>query len=53
MTAAAVAARLHARRARAGWVARCPAHEDRRASLSIGEGAGRSRAAALSRALYA
>ena len=27
-----------ARRAGKGWSARCPAHEDRRASLSIGEG---------------
>jgi putative DNA primase/helicase len=38
MTAAAVAARLHATRARGGWMARCPAHDDRRASLSIGAG---------------
>ena len=38
MTAAAVAARLHATRAHDGWMARCPAHDDRRASLSIGAG---------------
>ena len=38
MTAAALAAHLHATRARGGWIARCPAHDDRRASLSIGAG---------------
>jgi hypothetical protein len=38
MTAATVAARLQARPARGGWIARCPAHDDRRASLSIGAG---------------
>ncbi len=27
-----------AKRTAKGWVCRCPAHEDRRASLSIGEG---------------
>jgi hypothetical protein len=36
---AAVLARLEAvRRSGDGWTARCPAHEDRRASLSIGTG---------------
>lgn len=39
MTAAAVAARLHGKREGHGWRARCPAHDDRRASLSIGSGA--------------
>jgi putative DNA primase/helicase len=38
MTAAALAARLHATRGRRGWMARCPAHDDHRASLSIGTG---------------
>jgi putative DNA primase/helicase len=38
MTAADLAARLRATRARGGWTARCPAHDDRRASLSIGTG---------------
>jgi CHC2 zinc finger len=33
-----VAERLHARRSGAGWVARCPAHNDRSPSLSISEG---------------
>jgi hypothetical protein len=39
MTAAAVAARLRARRTGDRWMARCPAHDDRRASLSIAAGA--------------
>ena len=38
MTAEQIAERLHARRSGAGWLARCPAHEDRSPSLSIGEG---------------
>jgi len=38
MTAAALADRLHATRAGSGWMARCPAHDDRHASLSIGAG---------------
>lgn len=38
MNASDLAARLHARRATAGWLARCPAHDDRRPSLSISEG---------------
>lgn len=33
-----IAERLHARKSGAGWSARCPAHEDRNASLSISEG---------------
>jgi hypothetical protein len=33
-----LAARLGAKRAGKGWTARCPAHEDDRASLSIGTG---------------
>ncbi len=34
-----ILSRLHgARRSAAGWEARCPAHEDRRASLSVSEG---------------
>jgi putative DNA primase/helicase len=37
-TAEQVAAALNAHRTPSGWQARCPAHEDRRASLSIGEG---------------
>ena len=31
-------ARLNARRCGKGWIARCPAHEDHRPSLSIDEG---------------
>jgi hypothetical protein len=31
--------RLHARRSGNGWKAKCPAHDDREPSLSIGEGA--------------
>lgn len=38
MTAHEVAARLHARRSGAGWIARCPAHDDRQPSLSIRAG---------------
>lgn len=38
MTAAAVAERAGARRTNTGWIARCPAHEDRSPSLSIHEG---------------
>jgi putative DNA primase/helicase len=38
MTAATLADRLHATRAGGGWMARCPAHDDRHASLSIGAG---------------
>lgn len=38
MTAEQIAERLHARHSGAGWIARCPAHEDRSPSLSIGEG---------------
>ncbi|WP_213804781.1 hypothetical protein [Granulicella sp. dw_53] len=41
MTAAALADMLRARRTGAGkWMARCPAHEDHSASLSIGVGEG-------------
>lgn len=38
MTASEIAARLDARPNGAGWQARCPAHEDGRASLSISQG---------------
>jgi putative DNA primase/helicase len=38
--AAAVAAALGGQRCGAGWVARCPAHEDREPSLSLGDGEG-------------
>jgi hypothetical protein len=38
MTAAEIAECLHARRSGNGWIVRCPAHEDRSPSLSIGEG---------------
>ena len=40
MTASEFAAQLDARRNGDGWIARCPAHDDRRASLSIGSGDG-------------
>ena len=33
-----IAARVHARRTATGWIARCPAHDDRRPSLAISEG---------------
>lgn len=36
-----IAAALHARRMGAGWMARCPAHEDRTPSLAIREKNGR------------
>jgi hypothetical protein len=35
---AAVLERLDARPYAGGWIARCPAHDDRHASLSIGMG---------------
>lgn len=38
MTAAEVAGRLDGRRSGDGWIARCPAHEDRNPSLSIAVG---------------
>jgi hypothetical protein len=38
MTATELATKLQGKPAGDGWVARCPAHEDRRASLSIGAG---------------
>jgi len=38
VTAEQIADRLEARRAGSGWVARCPAHDDKRASLSVGAG---------------
>jgi hypothetical protein len=31
--------RLHAKRSGKGWIAKCPAHEDHKPSLSLGEGA--------------
>ncbi len=38
MTAAEFAQRLHGRRSGLGWMARCPAHDDRSPSLSIRPG---------------
>jgi hypothetical protein len=38
LTPAEFATRLHARRSARGWLARCPAHDDRSPSLSIAEG---------------
>jgi hypothetical protein len=38
MTAGELARQLQAKRSGAGWIAKCPAHDDRTASLSIGEG---------------
>jgi putative DNA primase/helicase len=38
MTATEVATQLQAKKNGAGWLAKCPAHDDNRASLSIGEG---------------
>lgn len=40
MTALELAERLRARRSGSRWLARCPAHDDHRPSLSIAEGAG-------------
>jgi len=40
-TAAELAAALGGRQNGAGWLARCPAHDDRKASLSISDGNGR------------
>lgn len=38
MIASELATQLHAKRTGTGWIARCPAHEDRRPSLSITAG---------------
>ena len=38
MTAAECAQRLEARRNGKGWIANCPTHEDRNASLCVDEG---------------
>jgi hypothetical protein len=38
MTAEGIAKALGGRRAGAGWMARCPAHDDREPSLSIRQG---------------
>ena len=38
MTATELATRLHAKPAGEGWLAKCPGHEDQRASLSVGQG---------------
>ena len=40
MNADQIADRVHARRSAVGWIARCPAHEDRSPSLSIRAGEG-------------
>lgn len=42
MTAADLAQALGGRRVTRGWMARCPAHDDRKPSLSIAEGDDRS-----------
>ena len=39
MTAALIASKLRGHRSGSGWVARCPAHEDKMPSLSVTEGA--------------
>lgn len=41
MTAETIAHALHGRRTGAGWVARCPAHDDRSPSLSLREAEGK------------
>ena len=38
MIVADLVSRLHARRSGEGWMAKCPAHDDRTPSLSINEG---------------
>lgn len=42
MTAETIARELHGRRSGAGWMAKCPAHEDRSPSLSITERDGKT-----------
>jgi putative DNA primase/helicase len=37
MTAEMIAKALGGRKARSGWTARCPAHDDRKPSFSVGE----------------
>ena len=37
MTAECIASGLAARRSGSGWMAKCPAHDDKTPSLSIGE----------------
>ena len=39
MTAESIAKALGGRKARGGWMARCPAHDDHTPSLSIAEAA--------------
>ena len=41
MTAAAIARKLHGRKAGASWLARCPAHDDRNPSLSLRDADGK------------
>lgn len=38
MNAEQISARLSGRKAAGGWTAKCPAHDDRQASLSVSEG---------------
>jgi 5S rRNA maturation endonuclease (ribonuclease M5) len=40
MNAAQIARHLHGRKMPSGWIARCPAHEDRDPSLSLNDGEG-------------
>jgi putative DNA primase/helicase len=40
ITAETIAKALGGRKASSGWIARCPAHDDRKPSLSIGESSG-------------
>ena len=37
MTAAHIARNLHGRKLSSGWIARCPAHDDRNPSLSVSQ----------------
>ena len=47
MTAETIAKALGGRKRGRGWMARCPAHDDREPSLSISDGQGRQGAGAL------
>ena len=47
MTAETIAKALGGRKAGGGWMARCPAHDDREPSLSISDAQGRQGARAL------
>lgn len=47
MTMEQIVERLHARHSGSGWMAACPAHDDRKPSLSINEREGESFSTAM------